>query len=124
MRTNTSHNDIVFSNELLDCMGRRGDSLFSLELQLDISEIADLRRVLDLLKKQIGLSGQGSFAIHQGHVGWFGFGFESFLSAVTDQKARYDELNWDSYHHSEELAYLDRSDNGGLMCLSSRQPAN
>src|SRR5712691_4949084 len=120
MRTSTRHNNIVFSNELLDCMGRR-DSLFSLELQLQISEIADLHRALDLLKKHIGLSGQGSFAIHQSNVGWFGFGFETFLSAVREQKARYSELNWNSYHHSEELAYLARLDNGGLMCLSSRQ---
>ncbi len=80
-----------------------------------------MERTLNLLQQQVGLSGQGSFAIHQGNVGWFGFGFQTFLSAVKEQKARYDELKWDSYHHSEELAYLDRLDNGGLLCISSRQ---
>jgi hypothetical protein len=121
MRSGTNHNDFVFSNELLDCTGRRMDSLFSLELQLRISEIADLERSLNFLQKQLGLSGQGSFAIHQGNVGWFGFGFQTFLSAAKEQKTRYDELKWNSYHHSEELAYLDSLDDGGLMCVSTRQ---
>jgi Restriction endonuclease len=121
MRSDTQHIDFVFSNELLDCMGRRGDSLFSLELDLGIRKSDDLHRVLGLLKRYLGLSGQGSFAIHQGRVGWFGFGFQSFLSAVRNQSERYNELKWDHYHHSEELAYVDRLDFGGLMCLSSRQ---
>lgn len=96
-------------------------SLFSLRLQLGIREIPDLERTLKLLRKKLGLSGQGSFAIHQGSMGWYGFGFQTFLTAVKEQKARYDELKWKSYHHSEELAYADRLDGGGLICVSSRQ---
>jgi hypothetical protein len=88
---------------------------------LDLDSVEDLQRALRVLEKQIGLSGQGCFSIRQGGEGWFGVGFESFLLAVWDQKSRYNELNWESYHHSEELAYLDRLENGGLMCLTSRQ---
>jgi hypothetical protein len=63
----------------------------------------------------------GSFAIHQRDAGWYGLGIEAFLSAVKNWGARYAELKWSSYHHSEELAYFDRLDEGGLMCLTSRQ---
>jgi hypothetical protein len=121
MKNFTGHNDIVFSNELLDCTGYSSDSVFSLQLRLDLDSIRDLQRTLRVIKNQISLSGQGSFSIHQGGVGWFGFGFESFLVAVKNQKDRYNELGWESYHHSEELAYLDRLESGGLMCLTSRQ---
>lgn len=116
----TADNDIVFTNELLDFTGRHRKSVLSLDLNLNIRTVDDLQRFFRLVKTKIGLAGQGSFAIHQRAVGWYGFGFETFILAVKDQKPRYDELNWDSYHHSEELAYLERLDNGGLMCLSLR----
>jgi hypothetical protein len=121
MKSSTGHNDIVFSNELFGCAGRYSNSVFSLQLQLDLDGLEDLERAIRVLKNPLALSGLGSFSIHQGGVGWFGFGFESFLSAVRDQKGRYKELNWERYHHSEELAYLDSLENGGLMCLASRQ---
>lgn len=121
LRSRTGHNDIVFSNELLDCTGRFSDSVFSLQLSPPLDSIHDLKRLFNRLQDWLGLTGQGSFSIHQGGEGWFGFGFESFFSAVASQASRYRELNWDSYHHSEELAYLDRTESGGLVCVTSRQ---
>jgi hypothetical protein len=41
--------------------------------------------------------------------------------AAVNWQARYAELKWNSYHHSEELAYFDRLSQGGLMRLTSRQ---
>ena len=120
VRGATDEIEMLFSNEILDCAGAYG-TLFSLELHLHIVDLGDLRRALKLLNRELELSGQGSFAIHQRNVGWFGFGFETFVSSVRNQRGRYDELRWESYHHSEELSYVDRLECGGLMCLSSRQ---
>src|SRR5579864_1163760 len=120
-RSRTGHNDIIFSNELLDCTGRFSNSVFSLQLHPHLDSLHDLKRLFNRLQNWFGLSAQGSFSIHQGGEGWFGFGFESFFSAVGGQGMRYKELNWNSYHHSEELAYLDRTENGALLCVTSRQ---
>jgi Restriction endonuclease len=121
LRSRTGHNDVIFSNEFLDCCGNFSNSVFSLELHPILETVRELKRLFNVLQNSVGVSGQGSFSIHQGGEGWFGFGFESFLSAVVNQEDRYRELKWDSYHHSEELAYFDRLENGGVLCLTSRQ---
>jgi hypothetical protein len=121
LRSRTGHNDILFSNELLDFSRRRQGSTFSLELQPKIDSLNDLQRILNRIQGLFGLSGQGAFSIHQSGEGWFGFGLESFISAAGHQKIRYNELGWESYHHSEQLAYLDRIENGGLICVTSQQ---
>jgi Restriction endonuclease len=121
LRSRTGHNDIIFSNDLLSLNGNFRNSVFSLELHPSVETIRDLKRVYGLLQNWIPISGQGSFSIHQSGEGWFGFGFESFLSAIVHQEKRYKELNWETYHHSEELAYFDRLENGGVICLTSRQ---
>jgi hypothetical protein len=120
MLCSTDDYDVVFANEGLDFAGRYDSSVTSLDLGLDLEATDDLERVLQMVKKHIGLRDEGAFAIHQRSAGWFGFGAENFIAAVQNQADRYKELNWDSYHHSEELAYIDRLEDGGLMCLSSR----
>ncbi len=117
----TQNHDVIFATELLDCAGTHHSSVFSLNLTLDIYTVDDLHRFIRILKKHIGLAGDESFAIHQGNAGWYGLGTEAFLSAVKNWESRYAELKWSSYHHSEELAYFDRLDDGGLVCLTSRQ---
>ena len=120
LRAGAKGHDLIFSSEPLNFVGRYG-SLASLQLSLQIQEVADLERTLVFLKEMFDLSGQGSFAINQRSASWFGFGLENFLSAVKMQRSRYDDLNWDTYHHSEEIAYLDHLAGVGLLCLSSRQ---
>jgi hypothetical protein len=121
MLCNTGDNDVVFSIEGLDFIGRYNRSSVSLGLNLQLDSISDLERLFWKLRKHIELSYESSFAIHQRNAGWFGFGLDNFMAAVRNQQARYAELNWDTYHHSEELAYVDRIDGGGLFCLTSRQ---
>jgi len=117
----TRDDDVIFATELLDCAGTHHNSVFSLNLTLNIYTVDDLRRFIQILKKHIALAGEDSFAIHQRNAGWYGIGTEAFLSAVKNWESRYAELKWASYHHSEELAYFDRLEDGGLMCLTSRQ---
>jgi len=117
----TGDNDLLFCNEGLDFRARHRGAVFSLYLRLDLRTVADLQRILRAAERQLGLKNEGSFSIHQRDVGWFGFGVENFITAVENQRSRYTELNWDSYHHSEELGYIDRIETGGLFCLSSRQ---
>jgi hypothetical protein len=121
LRNRTGFNEIIFSTEFLDFSGRYSGSAFSLQLQPDIDNLHDLRRTLNAIKNLLGLSGQGPFAIHQSGEGWHGFGLESFLSAAAQQETRYNELNWERYHHSEELGYLDHIEGGGLICITTRQ---
>jgi hypothetical protein len=121
LRNRTLSNDIVFSNEFLDFTRRHAGSVFSLQLQPSIDNLHDLKRLLNLLQGWFGLSGQGPFSIRQSGTGWFGYGMELFLSAIEQRQERYDELKWESYHHSEELAYLDSLGDGGLIGITSRQ---
>jgi hypothetical protein len=121
MLSQTGNTDVLFSNEGLDITGRYGGAVFSLDLRLSIESTDDFQRILDQARKHLGLMYDGSFAIHQRNAGWFGFGAENFLRAIESQPSRYSELGWKNYHHSEELAYVDRIGTGGLICFSSRQ---
>lgn len=117
----TRDHDVLFALEILDLSGMHQNSVFSLHLRLDIYTLADLHRLIRILKKHLDLEGIDSFAIRQRNAGWHGLGDEEFLSSVQNWRSRYNELGWSSYHHSEELAYFDRLSDGGLMCLTSRQ---
>jgi hypothetical protein len=121
MKIHAGSNALIFSNELLDFSGRKLHSTFSLHLQPRTDSIHDLRRLLNVVQSLFGLSGQGPFSISQRGESWFGYGLDSFLSAAEQQEGRYAELNWESYHHSEQLAYLDRPETGGLICVTSQQ---
>jgi hypothetical protein len=74
-----------------------------------------------MARRELRLANEGAFAVHQGDAGWFGFGVENFLPTVENQRSRYAELQWDRYHHSEELGYVDHMEGGGLFGVSLRQ---
>ena len=118
----TQDDDVIFSREPLGFSGHYGESVASLRLRLGIGRTEELMRFLRMLKKELGLASEDSFAIHQRDAGWYGFGAENFVTAIDNWRNRYlDDLNWEHYHHSEELAYFDRLMDGGLMCLTLRQ---
>src|SRR5260221_12963421 len=121
MLSQTGDADVLFSNEGLDITGKYGEAVFSLDLMLNMESADDFQRILDQARKHLGLKYDGSFAIHQRNAGWFGFGAGNFLKAIESQASRYSALGWKTYHHSEELAYVDRIETGGLICFSSRQ---
>lgn len=121
LRNHTGHNNVIFSNEMLDFSHRQLHSTFSLHLATRTENLDDLRRLLNVLQNLLGFSGQGPFSISQGGEGWFGYGIDSFLSTAQEQDQRYKELNWQSYHHSEQMAYLDKPESGGLICVTSQQ---
>jgi hypothetical protein len=117
----TGNNDVLFSNEYLDVFDRVNTSVISLDLRLHIETVDDLQRILHQAKRYLGLEFDGSYAIHQRNAGWFGFGVANFLQAIKSQSSRYADLGWDSYHHSEEIGYVDRTQGGALVCISTRQ---
>jgi hypothetical protein len=117
----TGHEDAIFSTETIDFRGRAMGAVHSLYMRLNVRTIPDLRRLLQIADNQLGLTIESSFAIHQQSAGWFGFGTENFVTAVEDRQARYQELNWNRYHHSEELGFVSPIKTGGMFCLSSRQ---
>ena len=121
VKCTTGIDDVLFSNETLDFQARQLSAGYSLYMRVDPGTISELRRLLHVAEKKLGLTTDSSFSIHQREVGWFGFGRDSFLTAIEKRELRYRELNWDNYHHSEELGYVSRIENGGVFCLSSRQ---
>ena len=48
----------------------------------------------------------GSFVIHQDGYNWFGFGFDNFLKACSNQEERYAELDDLDPHHHEMAAFV------------------
>jgi hypothetical protein len=116
----TQGDQVLFAREMLD-LGSYSDSACSLRLQVGIRTAGDLAKLLRTLKTYLDLSGTDSFAIHQRTAGWYGSGAENFVAAVEQWEQRYQQLNWPNYHHSEELAYFDQMNNGGLMSLTLRQ---
>ncbi len=117
----TTPMESIFRNEYLGFSGRYGGPVFSLHVYLDLRTVSGLQRFMRMARRELGLANEGSFAIHQGAAGWFGFGVENFITAVEAQESRYAELKWDRYHHSEELGFVDRLERGGLFGLSLRQ---
>jgi hypothetical protein len=120
LHTPTQGDDVIFAREMLD-LGSYSDSACSLRLQLRVRSVDDLSKLLRSLKTQLRLEGVDSFAIHQGGAGWYGSGSDNFVTAATQWEQRYAQLNWRSYHHSEQLAYFDRIEGGGLMALTVQQ---
>jgi len=91
-----------------------------LELRLKIATPEELAGVFSAIARHVGLSDEGTFAIHQSGYAWYGFGIVQFLNAIQAWEKRYSALELTDYHHSEELAYFD-SCSGRLLALTARQ---
>jgi len=87
---------------------------------VDVSSLEDLERVFLAASKALNLSGNGSFTIYQENRNWHGIGISNWAKCISDWKKRYATQSWDSYHHSEELAYFEQFD-VGMFAISGRQ---
>jgi hypothetical protein len=87
---------------------------------VEVSSLDDLERVFQAASQALKLSGDGAFTVYQENRNWHGIGIRNFLRCIENWKERYALQGWDSYHHSEELAYFEQS-NVGLFALSARQ---
>jgi hypothetical protein len=93
---------------------------FSLRVQLHSSSVEDLREVFVAAENCLGLGGKGTFGIRQQDSGWFGLGSDHFLKQIARRSQRYRGYKG-HIHHSEELAYFDVLNNGGMFLLTGRQ---
>jgi len=109
---------VIFARQMLD-LGT--NSPVSLRLSVGVKGPDDLLRTLKTLKSQFSTSGGDSFAIHQRSAGWYGSGIENFVAAISQWRTRYEQLNWQSYHHSEDLAFFETIDGGGFLCVTLKQ---
>jgi hypothetical protein len=75
---------------------------------------------LGLLHNHLHLSAAGTFAIHQTKASWHGAGAENFLTSVGAWQSRYRATALESFHHSEDLHYVDEFRYGRLG-LTARQ---
>jgi hypothetical protein len=119
--SSTKDHDLVLTIEMPYIATTYAKSSFAIQQTLEIQSTDDLIEVLNLIHKHVGLTPHGSFAIHQSAHGWYGFGASKFVQAIRSWEERYHALGWESWHHSEELAYYDRVDGGGVLCLTARQ---
>jgi hypothetical protein len=116
----TDNMDIIFTQEHLDPIGSSGDPEFALRLDLDVRHLSELRQVLGMLHNHLDLSAAGTFAIHQTKATWHGAGAEHFLAAAAGWQSRYRATAFESFHHSEDLHYVDEFSYGRLV-LTARQ---
>lgn len=114
----TRDNDVAFlpTNMKINASGH----CVRLTLRLEIAKPEELAGVFSTIARHVGLSDEGTFAIHQSGYAWYGFGIAQFLNAIQAWEGRYAALELTDYHHSEELAYFD-SCNGRLLALTARQ---
>ncbi|MGB9121357.1 MAG: hypothetical protein WCE73_12110 [Candidatus Angelobacter sp.] len=93
---------------------------FSLRIRLRASSIKDLKELFFVAENHLGLQGTGAFGIRQQASGWYGLGSDNFLSEVARYAQRYKGYK-DQIHHSEELAFFDELNSGGIFLLTARQ---
>ena len=96
------------------------DSPQAVSTGIDVSYVEDLERVFLAASKALNLSGNGTFTIYQENRNWHGIGIGNWLQCINDWEKRYASQSWDSYHHSEELAYFEQAD-VGMFAISGRQ---
>jgi hypothetical protein len=96
------------------------DSPQAVTTGVDVSSVGDLERVFLAASKALDLSGNGTFTIYQENRNWHGIGMGNWLKCISDWERRYASQSWDSYHHSEELAYFEQFD-VGMFAISGRQ---
>lgn len=87
---------------------------------VDVSSVEDLERVFVAASKALNLTGNGTFTIYQENRNWHGIGISNWMKCISDWEKRYASQSWDSYHHSEELAYFEQFD-VGMFAISGRQ---
>jgi hypothetical protein len=87
----------------------------SLNLQLTINSIEQLRDILGYLHEHFGLTNEGAFCIQQSQVCWHGMGAEAFVDAVENWRQRYESSGASHHHHSESIWYFDTLRNGWLV---------
>ena len=92
----------------------------SLRVRLNCSSVEDLREVFIAAENKLGLRGTGAFGIRQRSAGWYGLGSDCFLKEIALLDQRYEHYKGHT-HHSEELAFFDELNGGGLFLLSARQ---
>jgi len=93
---------------------------FSLRLRLASARVDDLRELFFAAENYLGLQGTGTFSIRQREAGWYGLGSGNFLNEVSRYRQRYKGFKG-AIHHSEELAFFDELQNGGIFLLTARQ---
>jgi hypothetical protein len=112
--------EVVFSHDMAYVDNSMGGNCIGFRVNLDIGSINDLQHALALSVRHFGLSGNGSYSIHQLPYAWHGFGLKSFLQAVGSWRDRYAAVGLESFHHSEELAFFHQLQ-PGMLCVNARQ---
>lgn len=116
----TDNTDVLFTQEHLDPIGSPDDPELALSLDLNVRHMSELRQVLGMLHNHLGLSAAGTFAIHQTKASWHGAGAKNFLASAGAWQSRYRAAALESFHHSEDLHYVDEFRYGRLV-LTARQ---
>jgi hypothetical protein len=118
LHCHTNSDDTAFLLSLPEIS--RSGTCVRLNLRIEMATPEELASLFSVAVRDIGLSNEGTFAIHQGTHAWYGFGINQFLTAIQSWKDRYEHAGLADYHHSEELAYFD-SLNGKLLAITARQ---
>lgn len=111
---------LVFVQELPDVDWVIADGN-GVTLDLPVSRL-DERGLIDLvhtLNSMGWTTSQPSWSIRQATTAWHGTGAREFVDALAARARRYEGLDEDGLHHSEQVTYFDTCAGGGFYTLSA-----
>ncbi len=80
--------------------------------------VRDTQQLLAHFDDCFGFTEGGAFTIAQDPVSWHGFGARDFVTALNEQRKRYQASGLSEYHHTETALFIDEVRlSGGADCL-------
>lgn len=121
--TDGTFGPLIFAQELPDIdQTMPSGAGVQLDLPISIATRQNIAHLLDLLRRCIGVTSSGRYAIQQQTYVWQGAGASGLLDALDDRAARYSKVR-NHLHHSEEVSYFDICD-GGFYTLTMQVRAD
>jgi hypothetical protein len=101
----TGWGDLLFASRLPEATWSVRGSGTSLTLSPRFDRFEELVKFLAVVPAAVGLSADGTFAIHQTTVAWHGFGLRTLFEACRMQRYRYKRARG-PFHHSEQCVFF------------------
>ena len=92
-----------------------GDWATSLYLEPKLYSLQHLKTLIALIDSCVHLSGEGSFSVRHLDESWHGVGARNFIQTLDEWKDRYDKLQPDYIHHSEDFTYYSECESGFIV---------
>lgn len=92
-----------------------GDWATSLYLEPKLYSLQHLKSLIALVDSCLHLSGEGSFSVRHLNESWHGIGVANFIQALDEWEKRYDKLQPEYIHHSEDFTFYSACESGFIV---------